>query len=288
MTQNQQKYYETYPNYMILNTPQKNGSNITAVYFSSHGWHNGNNLDRQIQKNYFELKKNILKKASRHIFVRDVFQTFYINGINSQLCTVEKLLIFLQEECKNSKVVTIGNSGGGYMAILAGAFLHAEYVISLSGYLDIKPEFSKYDLKPLVDMNKEYKSKYYDLREFLYKNPVPVYQFEAGNCESDLYNIQLTKSVSCIRLFETTSFQHGFPIDKEFIGYLINLPAKKLEKIYPQIKNKKCSKFSLYVKLFSPVSIIKAYYIRLHKKILKIKIQNGHLNIIFCGKQFTL
>lgn len=285
MTENWQKYYETLPNYMFWETPQKDGSNLTAVYFSSHGWHNGANLDKQISNNYFEFKRNLIKNASRHIFIRDLFQSFYINGINSQICTVEKLLNFLKAECQNSKIVTVGSSGGGYMAILAGAFLQAEYVIALSGYLDIRPEFPKYNLQLLVDLEKEYKNKYYDLRNILAQNPVPVYQFEPGNCKDDLYNIKLSKAIPCVRLFETTSKLHAYPIDKEFIGHLINLPPQKMETVYKAVKNKKVSKFHLYFMLLSPMAIIKAYFLRFRKKFLKIKIKNGRPNIIFCGRQ---
>ncbi len=113
-TEEFQKAYNSL-NYEIIETPENpiskdnNPDNLPAcvIYFSSNGWYTRENLESfkemYFKKNRFEWKKNLIKTAQKHIFVRDIYQTWYVNGINSTINTQSALIDFLKEQTKGYK-----------------------------------------------------------------------------------------------------------------------------------------------------------------------------------------
>lgn len=99
-------------------------SDICCIYFSSHGIYypetENNFIDTIINKDVFEWYKSRMPNAKRHIFIRDIRKSFYVEGINSELNTIDKLIGFLRVQTNGFKVVTVGSSAGGYMAYICG------------------------------------------------------------------------------------------------------------------------------------------------------------------------
>lgn len=71
------------------------------------------------------------------IFVRDIYKTFYVKGINHDVSSIDALLELLEEKTAGYQIVTCGNSAGGYMAVIAGKHLSADRIFSFGGQWEI-------------------------------------------------------------------------------------------------------------------------------------------------------
>ena len=107
------KVYQKQNNYLI-EFDEKGDKEWCAVYFCSNDIYYPNTEEifrkRIIEKNFFEWYHSRITKASKHIFIRDIFKQWYLAGINQNINTPEKLIEFLKKETEGYKVVTIGSS----------------------------------------------------------------------------------------------------------------------------------------------------------------------------------
>ena len=136
-----QQVYNRQNNFLIEYDDQGE-KNWCAIYFCSNDiyYPNTEEIFRKqiVEKNFFEWYHSRIRKASKHIFVRDVFKQWYLTGINAKINTPEKLTEFLRKETKGYNIVTIGSSAGGYAAILHGSLLNAKYVLAFNSQFEIK------------------------------------------------------------------------------------------------------------------------------------------------------
>lgn len=109
-------------NFLVEDTNSSN--NICCIYFSSHGLYYPVTEtvfeDKIVRKNYFEWYKHRLPNAKRHIFLRDIRLSFYVEGINERCNSIDKLIELLKILADGYDVITIGSSAGGYMSALIG------------------------------------------------------------------------------------------------------------------------------------------------------------------------
>lgn len=115
--------------------------NICAIYFSSNDIYYPNNEEifrkRIVEKNFFEWY-NTRINARKHIFLRDIFKQWYLEGINAELDSPEKIFEWLKRETEGYEVVTVGSSAGGYSAVLYGSLLKAQKVIAFNAQFSLK------------------------------------------------------------------------------------------------------------------------------------------------------
>lgn len=136
-----QQVYNEQDNFLIEYDNQGD-KNWCAIYFCSNDIYYPNTEEifrkRIVEKNFFEWYHLRIKKAYKHIFVRDIFKQWYLMGINAKINTPKKLTEFLQKETEKYNIVTIGSSAGGYAAILYGSLLNAKYVLAFNPQFEIK------------------------------------------------------------------------------------------------------------------------------------------------------
>lgn len=105
-----QSVYNKLPNYKIV-YDDSCSENRCAIYFSSNNIYYPNTEEifrkRIVEKDFFEWYHTRVK-ARKHIFVRDVFKQWYIDGINTEIDSPEKLLTWLKQEaggarCNNNR-----------------------------------------------------------------------------------------------------------------------------------------------------------------------------------------
>ena len=120
-----------------------NQDNICMIYFSSNNIYFPDTEEAFqeiiIEKDRYEWE-NIAKKihTTKKIFVRDIYKSWYIKGINEVVNTIEKLTELLINETCGYRVITVGNSAGGYCAILIGIKLKAEHILVFSPQNNLK------------------------------------------------------------------------------------------------------------------------------------------------------
>ena len=229
--------YINQPNYKIeYNNSCK--ANICAIYFSSNDIYYPNNEDifqkRIVEKNFFEWY-NTRINARKHIFIRDIFKQWYLEGINAELDSPEKIFEWLKGETKGYEVVTVGSSAGGYSAVLYGSLLKAQKVIAFNAQFSLKAiaDESGEKCNPLVYKYKNNdRSKYFELKDKL-SDSVNYFYFLSVGCEKDM--LQATKlftppippkSFNCLR-FKTA--HHGIPFLKVALVKVLNMGEKDLK-----------------------------------------------------------
>ena len=229
--------YINQPNYKIeYNNSCK--ANICAIYFSSNDIYYPNNEDifqkRIVEKNFFEWY-NTRINARKHIFIRDIFKQWYLEGINAKLDSPEKIFEWLKGETKGYEVVTVGSSAGGYSAVLYGSLLKAQKVIAFNAQFSLKAiaDESGEKCNPLVYKYKNNdRSKYFELKDKL-SDAVNYFYFLSVGCEEDMLQaIKLftppipPKSFNCLR-FKTA--HHGIPFLKVALVKVLNMGEKDLK-----------------------------------------------------------
>lgn len=166
------KEYYLADNYEIVDFGD-NHKGLCYVFFSSNGlYDNRNNIEsiktmfntKRYEWKFLSSNKKIIKKASKLIYLRDIYKAFYIYGLNRHMDSIDQIVSFLNEETKGMRVVLAGSSAGAYMALLVGHMLPSTYrVISLGGVIDLEGwrNFSDYLSKNLDN------SKYKNIKDFL-------------------------------------------------------------------------------------------------------------------------
>ena len=212
-------------------------SKVCAIYFSSHNIYYPNDRaafqEAIITKDKYEWYGTRIKKASKHIFIRDIFKQWYLRGINNRLNTIPLLLEWLKKETRGYEVYTVGSSAGGYAAVLFGYSLNAERIISFNG------QFILYDLlststpeiNPILfqDHSLSEKKKLFDLNKmFAFDNR--LYYYYSNKSSWDLLNRNSAKLVNS-NVFGFKVSNHGIPFPKEIMPLVLNGTDENLLKL---------------------------------------------------------
>lgn len=240
--------------YTLLGNVQEEkiaGGGYCYIFFSSHGLYYPTTFNefhkRVIEENKFEwmnISKNekVRKKASKFIFVRDIYKNWCIEGVNTVIDSQDKLANYLRKITKGYSIITVGSSAGGYMALLFGTMLRAEEIIAFSPQISLY-EYNKYHkinfFKQYINDSK--KSKYEDVAQYKkidkLKN-IYVFSIQGKKHGAALYGIAIIntlisspnqlkklakkynrKSISADRyLLNISGFRYGLPaVCKEWI-----------------------------------------------------------------------
>lgn len=211
------------PNYLIKN----DGDEYCVIYFSSNGLYGFDELDlfkkNIIGKNKFEFY-GVRVKNSKNIYLRDVTNNWYVNGINKDIDSLEKLLDFLKRESAGKKIITLGSSAGGYAAVLFGNLLGAERIFTFSGQF-VLPEEKK-------------DREYFSLVETVNNSNIPTYYIFPTRVDFDVVQYNHIKGAKCLLALPITSSIHGVPVYKEILKKIINSDEKKLNKMFTGVEYK--------------------------------------------------
>lgn len=226
--------YKNENNYLIDETAYEDEDKYCCIYFSSNDIYFPNREDvfkkRITENNAFEWYGTRVKKASKHIFLRDIKKQWYLSGINKEINTIEKLTQFLKKETEGYRVITLGSSAGGYASVLLGSFLNAEYMLSFNGqfFLNDLLTTSTEKINPIVfrEQHNSAINRFYSIKEFI-NAPQNIYYFHSSRSQWDITQYNHIKSIK-IRTVSFRTGHHGIPFLKSNLKYVINLPLSKL------------------------------------------------------------
>jgi hypothetical protein len=240
-------------NFKIVN--YDNDSNICILFCSSNGIYYPNTeaeYVRQIrQKDKYEWERtagrNIIKKRVRKvIFIRDLYKQWYVTGINSRLCTIDLLVEFLKTETLSYDIITVGNSAGGYMALLLGILLNAKRIISIAGqcslipFIDRNPFLAKYK-------NVENRAKYYEIYELINQNEnSEVFYSVSCKVPADVEQCELIRDGGGVFILNVNSQKHGKGIHKSYYPYLFLCNSIDFRRLRQKYKAKIIRPFQFY------------------------------------------
>lgn len=261
-------------NYKILNYEK---SKICYIFITSHGI-----KLKQINDDFFQweriAKHNKIKNNSgKIIFIRDNLNSFYVEGLNSEIQCIEELISFFEKETRGYDVILCGHSAGGYLAFVLGSFLaNAIRVLSFGGINDVyqwRGAFNHYtfDDKPLLKKHKNDNkyNKYFKItKDMVSSKNIFFHAFGIDNLP-DYQQYRIIKEEQlCINTFGFKSNKHCSDISSFNLVKLLTCKNKRFGKII----NKKSGKnnwtnFSFCIQCFGLLTFLKSiFYIINNKK----------------------
>jgi pimeloyl-ACP methyl ester carboxylesterase len=179
-------------------------------------------LAQQIGMPFFEFNK-ITSGLSRvnKIFLRDKYRSWYHRGLPRMGRDIDAVASFLQQytaHASTHKIIAVGNSGGGYAALLFGALLGVDEVHAFSPKTFIDPIKRiinndippKYGARHLLRLYLHGKRKYFDLKKVFLASASQkgnYHIYYAENNKKDHLHASHVKSISGIHL-------HSFQYDR--------------------------------------------------------------------------
>ncbi len=277
------QYYLNNPNYKVIDNPHAAEPDLAVIYFSSVGLFSEKNYQTRLENDYYEFHRNRVERAGRHIYIRDVALAVYTIGINPQINSIPKVLELLKELTAGYRVVTLGVSGGGYMAMLAGTYLHADYAVSFSGVVHYDHVYEYFTALPdWIDWRPGYEE-FHNIVDRIKDGGLDIFQFDAGRCQSDIDNAVLMQPVKGTRLINVDYPVHAGQVDAPAVGQIINMTKPQLLKLFEHFKGRLISKRALNFQVL-PWKILLSFYLkRLRKNFIRVKFSRKGSLIILCG-----
>lgn len=206
-------------NYLVVHHGKDNlmpvANNLCYIYFSSNALYHAQNSEdfqrRVVEDNRYEWQ-NIRPKRipACEIFVRDIWLSWYVQGINCEINSYGKLVDFLKEETSGYEVVCVGASSGGFIGSIIAMEIGAKYCISFAGQFSLRNHFDhlqkNQNLREYLKTNGNYWFEYY-LR-IPQSDTKIIYVYPNGS-EQDQIQYELVKDMNNVITIEVSDNNHG-------------------------------------------------------------------------------
>lgn len=254
-------------NYLVIDNEDENTKKLCVIYFSSNGLYFPNteeSFNRFVKADRYEWRKYHFTNVKREIYVRDIYKQWYIKGINSETNSVNRLIGLLKNLVPSDcEIVTVGNSAGGYMAVLVGCLLKAARVYTFSGQFCIEDIFDDEN----EEKNKLFK-KYANKNDYIYLDLVPYmkrsettrfYYFYPELCTEDIRQLMRVKELSNVHFFAFNDDKHGRTMYNFNLTDIFDMSEEKLILLEAAIKDRKTGRFIFSVKAVGWIKTIKYF-----------------------------
>ena len=242
-------------NYMII---QKKNDGVCVIYCSSNDIWYPNERDvfekRIFVENRFEWENIRYQNAGKEIFVRDIYKSWYVTGINSRIDSMDKLLDWLRKETEGYEIVVVGSSAGGYLASIISLNLNISHAIVFSPQYFLKNKYA-YEVNPYLQKYEDERGAYY-MCNFAEKLTSTIYYFYPEESASDKIQYEYVKNVSNVKTYKFKSSRHGIPCYKCNLTRIINMSKKDLELLWEKYRLQTISPLILSMELSGVKSTI--------------------------------
>ena len=260
------RLYNEDANYKITNN---SSIKTCCVFCSSNGLFSSNNDFKSIDINRFEWtnisqNKRMIDAFGKYIFLRDVFEKSYVDGLNKHINTIDSIIELVKKETVGYEVVCVGSSGGGYLAIILGAKLpNCSRVYSFGGLLSLYTWTGAHDNFSFNDItayqrhigDNDY-SKYYSLKSLLINYHANLFHFYGLNHKSDC--VQLKELIGIqndnIRTIGIITNKHGGDFYGFSYPYLLTRPDRLLN--FTKKGNRTIGKNNISIKVIGLVPFV--------------------------------
>lgn len=212
------------------------GGGTCYVYFSSNGLYVKDSLDsfcqRVITEDRYEWIYNVRDlRPEKEIFIRDIWLSWYVKGINETLNTIEKVIEWLQEECRGYQIVTVGCSSGGYMAVIAGCLLRAKRCFCICGQVSLIHHNNHVNENPLL--RKYYNETWFECYKMLDTNKeIKVIYMYPAYVEHDVVQAEFLTGRENVLDFKFDRETHGIMAYDFDHPLLFSMTNQELELLY--------------------------------------------------------
>lgn len=246
------EYYEKEQNFEIRYNDVNN--NCCYIYFSSNGLYKRNDIEsfrHMIDYKRFEWKHLSAKcKPRKEIFVRDIWLSWYVKGINSRINSIDAIITWLRLETKGYQIVTVGNSSGGYMATIAAIKLKALLCYNISGQFSLENHNNHVNVNPLLKKyHKLNQGQYYECYKMLKESNIPIVYCYPKKVDHDLVQSTFVKNFATVYSFSFDSSIHGRTVNSFVLPEFISCSLSDIEKMYIKFENETIRpiEFSFYL-----------------------------------------
>lgn len=251
-------------------------NNICGIFFSSNNiWFpNTENAFRKsfVEHDHYEWKNYSEISVEKFIYIRDIFKSWYVAGINEELNSIDAVIEFLRQQTAGMKVFTVGSSAGGYMASLVAALLNAEYCICFSAQFDLRvdgalganPFLKKYS----HDANR---NQYYNIVNIIRKSKTDIFYFMPAFSEADKQQMNRVVDIENIHILKMASHRHGVPLLRGNLIQLLQLDRDNLINLFDSKKDQIVGILFMSIKLsglLGTCSCIRNEFIRIIRRYL--------------------
>lgn len=157
------------------------------------------------------------------IYMRDIYSLWYHRGIPGIAQKIDEIPIFLKQHIESKayrKVVFVGNSTGGYAAILNGCLTRIHHVIAFSPKTNLHPlwrlthqDWHWFILRRLWRLvrNPTSQWEYFDLKKVLLEHPGPTrYDIHYSTVKRyDRFNVERLKDIKGVKLHAYSHSGHN-------------------------------------------------------------------------------
>ncbi len=208
-------------------------------------------VEKIVEKDTFQYlnitKDSVIKKHfSRIIYIREVWRSWYLLGLNAKVDSIDQTIQLLKNLTAGYQTTYAGISSGGYMAMILGCKLDGERVFSFCGQFCLQPwlnerMFGKY----LEDATR---NQYFDIASLVQKAETPIFYFYPYENQMD----HMQKNYICsqtntenIRVMAFKGANHGRQITSYTFKYLFTMTNDKLDKLFQKYRKKTVHRYQI-------------------------------------------
>ena len=170
------------------------------------------------------------------IFVRDIWLSWYVNGVNKELASLDDLISYLKEITKGYIVTTVGVSSGGYAAAIVAAKLGAARCFDFSGQFSLLHHFNHVTNNPFL---KNYYAKhpdggYLEAWQLIKNSDARIYYFLPTGSAQDIEQAEFAKKCDNVKCIRFSSKRHGSPVLSISLPELLSWDNNRLDELFDE------------------------------------------------------
>ena len=247
------KYYQNSTNIKI-----SSGGGIESdkviIFFTGHGLYYPTSIEKFCEEVILNDKyewqniskdSRILSSVSEFIYVRDVYKNWCLEGINGTINTQDKVKERLKEIISERKVITVGSSAVGYMAILFGILLDAETIYTFSPQVNLYEYYMDHPYEYFEEYKKNPATrKYMDLKGLMSKYSGNLLYWYPVRCEEDVRQYNSVKDCKNVHFFTMSGSKHGETLWGESFIQTLSMPVERVVEVSRKYEGKVISPFT--------------------------------------------
>lgn len=229
-----EKQYEK-ENYLVVHNNSRNG--LAYIYCSSNALYEKDNpksfMENVVENDRYEwLNLKADCKPELEIFIRDIWLSWYVKGINSRINSYEKLIGLMKNLTQGYKVRCVGASSGGFIGNILAMELSAEISYSFAPQFSLSHHFEHLQKNPyLREYCKNNDDKFIEYYKRLNNAHTTILYMYPNQSEQDQEQYNIVKNKKQICIIEVDSKEHGVAIFPFAVPIFISYNKMEAEKM---------------------------------------------------------
>lgn len=263
--------YSQGENYLIRKNNNQNG--LCYIYCSSNALYKKDDAAafRQciIENDRYEwMNMRASIKPECEIFIRDIWLSWYVKGINANINSYEKLIAFLKGITQGYIVRCVGASSGGFIGNILALELGAECCYCFAGQFSLRNHFDHLKTNPFLREELELRGDgWFEYYRRLQKASTKIIYVLPEGSRQDMEQYDLVKAFDNVHTIRVDSPQHGVALYPYGLSKFISADAAKLKSLTDVVHNK----LRLSIKFGGLLNCIRYYAGKCIKKAIKKK-----------------